>query len=894
VTRRDNRHGSGGQHASARLFGLGALILLLLAMPALAGAADRPQGASPGALKSPVRTSACDEDAPYMPGEVLVKLKDGQDRTQASTLAADHGCQVQEGIATIRLYRMKILDQRSVREVAAEFAKDPRVEYAEPNFIDHPTGNRSQDSTNRQEAPQALPTDPRYGEQWHYRLIHLPDAWSVTTGSTQVIVANVDTGVRFDHPDLAGRLSGNGYDFIDGDSDPTDPGPSYSHGTHTSGTIAAATNNAAGGAGVTWTGTILPIRGIGSHFQMAQAFRYAAGLLVAPDPVNPTPAQVINYSAGGSSSATKEEAVSDVNDAGVIMVCAAGNDSCGSVIYPAAYSATYPMVIAVGATDYNYGSLPQRAPYSNCGAEVNVVAPGGDTTEDTDGDGNPDGVLSTAWDYGTSSPTYEFWQGTSMATPHVTGLVALMLARGIPAAGVRSILQTTAVDLGTAGFDNEYGWGLIDAAAALQNPNRLAVFQTGYNTTNSVQRALTEMGRGVDLYVTADFSSLALSPYGTVIVAMDGGEIGEASIQNLAAFAEAGGNLVMLGGSQWAPFANAVDIHLLNIDETSYVWDAGDGSPDLKVTNSASQLARNLPAAHDFGILGTTYYMLRSQDTAATVAAVNGDGLPALLKKKLSKGTLSWFINSPYDAYWADPSDYALLKQVIDNCLGVSFPSPDKATRGLVWALGNLWNVDSGDGNSVYGKKIYKIDVETGAPIAAFDAPGDTPLGLTFDGTYFWCSAFGTNTIYKLDPTDLHVLSSFPSPRSSPAGLAWDGHYLWLAILQTGPIIKIDPATGLEVGSIPAPGPSPRPFGLTYVRGFLYVGDDGSDTIYKVSPRSGAVVDSRPAPGIYPAGLAFDGTFLWVADWDSSRIYRMEQLPKPRSLPGLLPLLLGY
>ena len=853
------------------------LFLLMIGMPALAAADGAQTGSSPGVKAQAPKVYEYDYDAPYVPGEVLVKFKDSVDRGQAEGLAAKHNCRVEESISTVRLFRMKILDKRDVWDVAGSFAQDPLVEYAEPNFIDHPTG--AGDATAPQDLPQALPSDPQYEDQWHYPLIHMPDAWNVTTGSTEIIAAVVDSGVRFDHPDLTSRLSGNGYDFIDNDNDPTDPGsgwPLYSHGTHVSGTVGADTNNALGVTGVTWTGTILPVRAVGTHFQMAQGFRYAAGLLMSPDPVNPTPAQVLNYSAGGSHSATKEAGVSDVNDAGVIMCCAAGNDYCDPVIYPAAYSSTYPMVIAVGATDYNYGSLPERAPYSNCGPEINVVAPGGDTSEDTDGDGNVDGVLSTAWDYGASSPTYEFWQGTSMATPHVTGVVALMLARGIDASSVRNILQNTALDLGAAGFDNEYGWGLIDAAEALRNHNRLALISTT-STTDSVQKALTEMGWGFDLYVTINFSAIDLSPYGTVVVAMDGGTIEEPSIQNIANFANGGGNLVMSGGSAWAPFANAVDTHLLDIDETNYGWEWGDGEPDLRVVEPFHQLAGNLHPAHEFDDGRATYYMIRSQDSAAEEVAINGDGVPALLKKKLGNGALSWFINSPKQAYWDSTPDYDLLKQVIDNGLGVSFPSPDGAPRGLAWAVGNLWNVNSGDGGSVYGKRIYEIYPPTGAPVADFDTPGaGLPLGMTFDGTYFWHSDYATDRIYRLDRTDLHAVYSFPSPRLDPADLAWDGNYLWAAILPSGPIIKIHPKTGAEVGSIPAPGKNPRPFGLTYANGYLYVGDDGTNRIFKVNPNTGAVVDSWPAPGTYPAGLAFDGRYLWVSDFSSERIYRMD------------------
>jgi hypothetical protein len=123
-------------------------------------------------------------------------------------------------------------------------------------------------------------------------------------------------------------------------------------------------------------------------------------------------------------------------------------------------------VICVGATNCGNGH-PTRAYYSSTGPTINVVAPGGDTSEDSDNDGHVDGVLSTTWKFGSGTPTYQFWAGTSMATPHVTGVAALLLGSGCPASRIRPILQSTATDLGPAGFDNRYGHGLINAEAAL-------------------------------------------------------------------------------------------------------------------------------------------------------------------------------------------------------------------------------------------------------------------------------------------------------------------------------------------------------------------------------------------------------------------------------------------
>jgi serine protease len=416
------------------------------------------QGWAGQAVDSPVAGAIVATPEPYdsapeyVPGEILVRLATGVDSEQTAGVGIDHSLSTLECIKSANLCRMRIEDGSAVWEVQQRLGKDARIRYAEPNYL---------------ERPSRAPRDPDYAEQWNYGLINMPQAWGKSVGDSSIVVAVVDTGVRFDHPDLAARLSIYGYDFVDNDGDPTDP--EVGHGTHVAGTIAAATNNGTGVAGMTWRGRILPVRTMGKNggdaFQFAKGLRYAAGLLKSPDPVNPTPAQVINYSAGGPHSQTKEDAVAAVNAAGVILVCAAGNTG-GKIEYPAAYSRRYPLVICVGATNYGNGN-PTRAPYSSKGKAMNVVAPGGDTSEDSDGDGHPDGVLSTTWDYGRNRPSYSFWQGTSMATPHVTGLAALMLARGCPARKVRTILQDTATDLGRPGFDNLYGYGLINAAEAL-------------------------------------------------------------------------------------------------------------------------------------------------------------------------------------------------------------------------------------------------------------------------------------------------------------------------------------------------------------------------------------------------------------------------------------------
>ncbi len=344
------------------------------------------------------------------------------------------------------------------------------IEYAEPNY---------------QRGRTLVPNDQYYPLQWHYPLINLPQAWDITTGANNVIVAVVDTGILAGHPDLQGQI-GPGYDFIsdtanalDGDGidpDPGDPGDagaagnSSFHGTHVAGTIASATGNAIGVAGASWATTLMPLRVLGlnggTSYDIVQAVRYAAGL---PNDSGSVPAQradIINLSLGGYSFSQNEQNVfNQARNQGVLVVAAAGNDASGSPFYPASYAG----VISVSAVDINR----QAAPYSNFGPLIDLTAPGGDTSTDINGDGYPDGVLSTGGDdsSGTVQYTYRFLQGTSMAAPHVAGVLALMKATtpALAPADVDNLIingQMTS-DLGAPGRDNLYGYGLIDAHKAV-------------------------------------------------------------------------------------------------------------------------------------------------------------------------------------------------------------------------------------------------------------------------------------------------------------------------------------------------------------------------------------------------------------------------------------------
>ena len=409
----------------------------------------------------------------HVPGEVIVKYRDGTAAAAAASL------QEQPDTRTERTLpggsrQLQIEDGSSVSQTVRELRADPNVEYAVPNVKAHAAG---------------FPNDPDFRLQWNFHSpfgIDVPGAWSLARaagapGARGAVIAVLDSGVAYERrgryrraPDLNPRTFVKPYDFIDDDRHPDDD---FGHGTHVAGTLASATNNRRGVAGIAYGAKLMPLRvldsqGYGDSAAIARAIRYATR----------HHADVINLSLEFDMDVRAAEipdvirAIRYAHARGVVVVAAAGNTYDPiQVAYPARSS----VVIAVGATTYN----GCQADYSNQGRGLDVMAPGGgaDQASDDPADAalcNHTGGKSIIQQTYVGRGVQRFglprtYEGTSMATPHISAVAALIVATGVlgpdpsPAA-IETRIEQTARDLGQPGYDSRYGWGLVNAAAALQ------------------------------------------------------------------------------------------------------------------------------------------------------------------------------------------------------------------------------------------------------------------------------------------------------------------------------------------------------------------------------------------------------------------------------------------
>lgn len=414
-----------------------------------------------------VRRTFARSPAAYRANEVIVQFDDNVELSSAMrTLSLTGGLAARP--TRFGNQMLVTLDRSlSVPEAVARLQATPGVRFAEPNGILHAFGAAAQAATT------FTPNDKYFARQWNMKLVGAPRTWGIQKGSRSVVVAVIDTGVAYEDfgpfrkaPDWGDTVFVTGFNALTGTSHANDDN---FHGTHVASTIAEATNNNSGVAGLAFGCALMPVKvldadGEGTFFDIANGINFA---------VHATPpANVINMSLGGDGdSIAIRNAIDDAVNHGIVVVAAAGNNG-GAVSFPASYK----NVIAVGATDGTKG----LAPYSNSGPQISVVAPGGNLDRDDDSDGFPDGVAQQTFDPDTAKKfhryddfAYFLLEGTSMASPHVAAEAALLISQGIDSkdaagvAAVRFAIESTAEDRGRKGRDDTYGFGFIRPAYAL-------------------------------------------------------------------------------------------------------------------------------------------------------------------------------------------------------------------------------------------------------------------------------------------------------------------------------------------------------------------------------------------------------------------------------------------
>lgn len=377
----------------------------------------------------------------YAPNRLLVRFQPSATAEDKKKLHARYRAKVVQEIPALGIQVLELPDD-AVAMVSA-YQAETSVVFAEPDYIasiygapagPEMAGAPAARGPARPMGPDWTPNDPLLDQQWHHATIGSAAAWDKARG-TGVVVAVNDTGVDCSHPDLQGKCL-RGYDFV---SDDTDPRDDHGHGTHVAGLVAAVTNNAVGGAGSGPEATVLPVKVLGAGGSGNMSW-IASGVTWAAD----NGVQIINMSLGGRfTSSALRDAIAYAVGKGVTVIAAAGNESTSNPSYPAAY----PGVISVAATDRQ----DRLAEFSNYGDNLDVSSPGV-------------GILSTV-----RGGSYQAWNGTSMAAPIVSGVAALLKAQG-PCRSpqdIENVLESTAKDLGSPGWDRSFGAGRIQADRAL-------------------------------------------------------------------------------------------------------------------------------------------------------------------------------------------------------------------------------------------------------------------------------------------------------------------------------------------------------------------------------------------------------------------------------------------
>jgi len=375
----------------------------------------------------------------YLPDQLLVKFHSETTEEEKASIHRQLGAQK---IDEIRQLNVEILETSSdVMTIVSRYQQESAVLYAEPDYRFRISGFPISSIIPRgklegvRQRTDSIPDDPLISDMWNLSKIDVYRAWDIAQGNPNVLIAAIDTGVWPTHPDLSGKLV-SGYDFVNNDSDPTDD---QGHGTHMAGVAAAATNNGAGIAGVGYDVRVMPLKvltasGEGSHSLVSKAIIWAAD----------HGARIINLGGGSPySSNTLKRSVDYAWNEDLVMVAPVGNGNSSSPVYPAAYD----HVVGVAGIDQD----DRRASFSNYGDYVAISSPGVS-------------IMGTV-----RGGDYQAWSGTSMASAQVAGVGALIasLHPDWDNARIRRVLESSAEDLGSAGWDPSFGYGRLNAYRAL-------------------------------------------------------------------------------------------------------------------------------------------------------------------------------------------------------------------------------------------------------------------------------------------------------------------------------------------------------------------------------------------------------------------------------------------
>ncbi|MCB1921618.1 MAG: S8 family serine peptidase [Candidatus Competibacteraceae bacterium] len=500
----------------------------------------------------------------FVEGEALVVFKSGAASDNAVENMRAEGFEVKESYSALqrvmgRAYLHVKGPSDGRKGIIERLSRNPNVQSVSPNYV---------------VTLDAMPNDPRFNELWGLHNIgsngtadadiDAPEGWDVQTNSSSVVVAVIDTGVDYSHPDLAANIwsdtdGSHGYDFVNNDNDPMDDNR---HGTHCAGTIGAVGNNGIGVVGVNWNAKIMALKvlgsnGSGSSSGILSAYNYVIAKKQAGVNIKVTS----NSYGGGGFSQAAQDAITAMNNLGIIFIAAAGNDASNNDLYPH-YPSNYANAVSVAATN----SLDGIAYFSNYGANtVHLGAPG-------------QNILSTV-----PNNSYAFFNGTSMATPHVAG-VATLLAAQYPNENATQIRQRIldSVDILPALAGKTTTEGRLNLYnALLGNVTRytLNVNKTGYGVITSAPSGIDCGSDCSERYNSGEIVNLTAAPLGGATFAGWGGNCSGTGACQVIMNSDQAVTATFTGGSELFPPNGEFPADWITPGGSSAYWLVDDTNP---------------------------------------------------------------------------------------------------------------------------------------------------------------------------------------------------------------------------------------------------------------------------------------------------------------------------